>query len=304
MQDSIFIVTCDDLFPLRARSWGDSLESPKGLVVLVHGMAEYGDRYDSFALALKQAGYRVWCGDHRGHGLNIGDLNPNGHIADKDSLGRAVRDVHSVVTHAFEMGLPVILMGHSFGTSVVRKFLVDYRDGLAGRLSGVLLSSTVGRTGTLYYAAGVIPALEGLVGGPTQPSLMNGLVFGAYNAPFEKRTDWDWISSDPAVVDSYIQDPLCGFDCTAAFWRDHLWGLPGLQAAEEEGKFAVVPSVLLLAGTDDPLSSGGQSNGELGELYSREGIRVVDYRVPLGRHEVLSDPFVVSQVLGWLGALG
>ena len=71
MQDSFFTVRCADLFYLRARSWGDSLESPKGLVVLVHGMAEYGARYDAFALALVQKGFRVWAADHRGHGLNI-----------------------------------------------------------------------------------------------------------------------------------------------------------------------------------------------------------------------------------------
>ena len=102
MSDSIFVLACDDGFQLRARAWGDSLTNPKGLVVLVHGMAEYGARYEEFAAALVQANYRVWCADHRGHGLNITDANPNGHVADHDTVGRAALDTLTVVRPHFK----------------------------------------------------------------------------------------------------------------------------------------------------------------------------------------------------------
>ena len=54
---------------------------PRGVVQILHGMAEYMDRYDRPAKALGAAGYLV-CGlNHRGHGPNAEHL---GYFADKD----------------------------------------------------------------------------------------------------------------------------------------------------------------------------------------------------------------------------
>ena len=195
------------------------------------------------------------------------------------------------------------MIGHSFGTSVVRRFLQDQRDGIALELAGVGLSSTAARLGMSYYPASWIAGLEGLLRGPKSASgIMEKLVFGSYNAPFEHRTDWDWISSDSAVVDSYIEDPLCGFNCSAAFWRDHLTCLPVLQEREAKAFIPFVPTLLLLAGTADPLSLSGLANGALGESYAAIGTDVLDIRVPLGRHEVLSDENVIARVVAWLDA--
>ena len=40
---------------------------------------------------------------------------------------------------------------------------------------------------------------------------MDKLAFGTYNHTFEKRTSYDWLTRDQAIVDQYIADPLCGY---------------------------------------------------------------------------------------------
>ena len=44
---------------------------PRAVVQIVHGIAEYVARYDSFARFLNQQGYLVVGEDHMGHGLSL-----------------------------------------------------------------------------------------------------------------------------------------------------------------------------------------------------------------------------------------
>ncbi|MDR0663805.1 MAG: lysophospholipase [Spirochaetaceae bacterium] len=61
-------------------------ETPRGVVQIVHGMAEHGLRYAETAAYLCGRGYAVWAADMRGHDrtANLG-VNP----ADSGGAGRA-----------------------------------------------------------------------------------------------------------------------------------------------------------------------------------------------------------------------
>src|SRR4051812_40534790 len=81
------------------RKWVPSTQNPKAVVLVVHGAAEHGQRYDRLARDLNKAGYVVYAPDHRGHGLTAGSLDKAG-WAGLDSWNGMVRDLHQLAGRA------------------------------------------------------------------------------------------------------------------------------------------------------------------------------------------------------------
>ena len=79
--------------------------------------------------------------------------------------------------------MPVVLFGHSMGAGAAQQYAPDGSDTIAA----LILSGT-----TLRRPGEAVPM---------------------YNDAFEpSRTRYDWLSRDPAEVDKYVADPLCGFE--------------------------------------------------------------------------------------------
>lgn len=55
-------------------------ESPKAVVQIVHGIAEYVERYDEFAAYLNGLGFLVVAEDHMGHGQSVGENGIQGYF--------------------------------------------------------------------------------------------------------------------------------------------------------------------------------------------------------------------------------
>ena len=51
---------------------------------------------------------------------------------------------------------------------------------------------------------------------------MKKLSVGSYNRAFETPgcSGWEWLTRDDEVVRAYVEDEMCGFDFTAAGYRD------------------------------------------------------------------------------------
>lgn len=85
------------------------VENPTAAVVLVHGIAEHGGRYQHVGRALSQAGFDTRVTDLRGFGASGGDR------AFVRSFDAYLDDLEEDVSAAAELGVPVVLLGHSLG---------------------------------------------------------------------------------------------------------------------------------------------------------------------------------------------
>ena len=74
--------------------------TPSGKVIcilqIVHGMAEYVERYEALALYLGEKGILVTGDDHLGHGKSVGERGAYGYFCDQDPATVVVRDVRKL----------------------------------------------------------------------------------------------------------------------------------------------------------------------------------------------------------------
>ena len=66
----------------------------RGIVQIVHGMAEYVERYENLAEFLTKRGILVTGEDHLGHGKSVSEGGSFGYFCEQDPATVVVRDVH------------------------------------------------------------------------------------------------------------------------------------------------------------------------------------------------------------------
>jgi alpha-beta hydrolase superfamily lysophospholipase len=287
---------------LRCGVWAPKGE-PVAVVQLIHGIAEHIDRYAEFGDFLAEHGFLMVADDHMGHGKSAAVPQALGYFP-SGWLG-AVSDEHRLMEETREQnpGKPYFLLGHSMGSFLARTFLYRYPD--AG-LSGVILSGTAWQPkAALQLGTRLCAREEKRLGATGRSELLQNLVFGSYNRKFRHpRTDCDWICTDPAVVDAYVEDPLCGFMPTVGLCKEMMKGIgmnqwPGnLQSMPKK-----VP-VLFFSGSRDPVGSMGRGVVRSAKEFRRAGMQDVACRLyPGGRHEMLNEPNrqeVYDDILRWL----
>ena len=277
---------------------------PRAVVQLVHGIAEHIVRYDAFGTFLKSHGFAMVADDHMGHGKSAG---PDGLGTFPGGWLGAVTDEQHLMAHVQEQlpGVPYFMMGHSMGSFLTRTFL--YRYPKAG-LAGTILSGTAWQSEpTLQLGILLCRREEKRLGAAGRSDLLQNLVFGTYNRKFRHaRTPNDWICSDPAVVDAYTADPLCGFQPTVGLCLEMMRGIAMNQRPSNLKAMPKDVPVLLFSGAQDPV--GGMGRGVLRTVreFRKVGMEDVACKLyPDGRHEMLNEPnrqTVYDDVLAWLTA--
>lgn len=301
MSHDSFWLSASDASKLFVNHWF-SEQPPKGVVMIAHGMAEHSERYARLAQTLVDQGYGVYALDLRGHGRTALH-GVQGHFSDQDGWNKVVNDLHSLQQHIRKQHpqSPIFLLGHSMGSYIGQAYLVQH----SADLQGAILSGSNYQPVALYKVAGLIARFERFRQGPTGFSaLLEFLSFGSFNKAFKPtRTDFDWLSRDPAEVDRYINDPLCGFRCTNQLWIDLLGGLQDITKPENLARIAKTLPLLVVGGACDPVSDGKRLN-DLAHALRQSGNPSVALKIyPDARHELLNETnreAVTADLVQWL----
>lgn len=296
------IASTDSKNNLNVIIW-ETEKEPIGVLQIVHGMAEYIDRYDNFAKYMTEHGFNVIGHDHLGHGHSVSDERDYGFFAEENGDKIIIEDMHSATQYAREKWeeLPNFILGHSMGSFCLRQYLTKYSNDVFG---------------AIIMGTGWIPSAAALLGktiatntckskgSHTVNPLLIKLTLEPYNKPFAPaRTNCDWLSRDEKQVDLYVNDKLCGFDFTAGAYKDFFTVLEKIAKNRQLIGMRKSLPILITSGSVDPVG-GKKACEKLNAQYKRCGIDDVTLKLwENDRHEILNEldkSDVYQYIYNWL----
>lgn len=255
------------------RAW--EAASPRGALLIVHGLGEHSGRYRNLAEAMAPAGWSCWALDLRGMGESEGR---RGHI---ESWSQWLGDVTAFdsLVRTEASPLEVVPLGHSFGgvvvaSAVLQRALQPRRFVLSNPAFSVRMPVAPWKLALGRIASRTMPTL----------TMSNGV-------------DARSISRDAAVVDAYRQDPLVHDRISARLHAE--WRVAG-ETVMNEARHCAVPVLLLLSDDDRVIDA------RVGERFGETcGGGVTIRRYPNRYHEPFNDlgaETVFEDLRGWLDA--
>lgn len=289
MTEERFIPSSDGVSRLHVMHWRPEGEAV-AVLQLVHGMTEHIRRYDEFARFLAAQGIAVVGHDQLGHGETAGAVERLGYFAKEKGEVYLIQDIRRVhhLTEKWYPGVPNLLMGHSMGSFMVRRYLTRY----GAETDGVILMGTGNQSEFLLLLGMAVVRLTGLLhGGWYRSPLLHKLVLGNYNRKIRKaETDSDWLSRDRERVRQFEDDPYCHFRFTCSAYEDFFQVMLDLKHRKWLRKMPKDLPIFLVSGKEDPVGSYGRGVGSLYRLYRRLGMEDVELKLYDGcRHELVNE---------------
>ena len=274
---------------LHAYTWEPDSGEIRGVVQLVHGMAEYIDRYNDFAEFLTGLGFAVIGHDHRGHGQSITSLDDLGYFADEGGSKILLDDIHLVAQYgAHEWPEPPkFILGHSMGSFLVRRYITLYSDELAG---AVIMGTGNVPKGTASLGKRLASIISKSRGGHHVSGVLTGMTLGSYNKAFKpNRTPVDWLSRNEENCDRYMEDPFCGFEFTAGASKDFFTILQEVAGHVDADQIRRSFPILIISGELDPVG-GKDACIDVAKQYRYMGLEDVELKLYRDdRHEILNE---------------
>ena len=254
------------------RHW--TVDDPRAVVLLVHGLAEHGGRYQHVAEALAKRSIASYAPDHLGHGRSPGRRCHIRQFAEFYAPLDALRDA---IDERYP-GLPCFIVGHSLGGLITGNYLL----GRQQRFIGAAFSA----------AAFDVPE-------PPAPLALfiNRLLAMIWPTLGVLQLEATEISRDPEVVRRYAEDPLVHSGKVSARLVVELFS--AMETLRERRRELELP-VLVMHGEGDVMTppwGSQQFAADLGSTDQRLRIYAKLY------HEIFNEPEreqVLADLLDWL----
>ena len=279
----------------------------KGALVILHGMNEYAGRYEGFIEYLNDNGYAVVIFDQLGHGHSAKSKDDLGYFGEKDSPEFLVKDARLMVdqTKLWYKDVPIILMGHSMGSNIGRRFCEKYPNAISGFIQ--MGSMGKGDAFTNLFGGLLLKTMALIRGGKTHSKFASNMAF----KPFLKRikdpvTPCDWLSKDLQICKEYLKDDFCNFPFTLRGLLDIMDDRTYVNRDEWFEKLNPDIPLLIISGEEDACGNYGLDQKV---MYERLKSKMNDLSLklyPNDRHEILNETdkeVVFSDILEWLNHL-
>jgi alpha-beta hydrolase superfamily lysophospholipase len=185
---------------------------------------------------------------------------------------------------------------------MARQFIMEHGDALAG----AVLSGPSGQPTAMAALGRVMTRVERLRLGPRGHSrVISDLTFEGFNKAFAPaRTPFDWLSRDPAEVDKYVADPLCGFPSSVQLWVEMLDAWKKISSPASCRRVPKNLPLYVIAGQRDPVSGAARQIEPMIAAYRAAGLEQIEYRIyPEARHELFNETNrdeVTLDLIAWL----
>jgi alpha-beta hydrolase superfamily lysophospholipase len=254
---------------------------PRAVIHLVHGLGEYATRYEPLATVLNENGYSVYAADQRGHGRTgldqwHGDRTRLGRLG-AGGLRAAVADIRMLdgIVRDENPGVPLVLLGHSWGSLMAQLLVNDHAD----ELDALVLTGTAYRM-PMHMESGDLNKHHKHLG----------------------TTGYEWLSRDESVAAAFAADPLT-FDAKVL----KLFGVAdGLRLYGRPARGIRDLPLLVMIGEEDSLGGPKSARMLVHAYQTRSGFTDATLVIyPGARHEVFNETNrdeVVRDLVRWLDA--
>lgn len=260
----------------------------RGILQIVHGMSENKERYLPFMEYMADQGLAVIIHDHRGHGGSVKSRQDLGYFYG-GGAGMLVADTHQITLYARQRWpeVPLVLMGHSMGSMVVRAYAKKYD----ADLDALIVCGSPGKNPLAGAGRLLVRCMKPFFGAYHRSNLLKNMSFGSFAKKFpDESSEFSWCCSDPEVVRAYEESPLCGF----TFTLDGYMGLLELMQETYSYRGWKVKNpglpIAFVAGAEDPcVGSKKKFAHAVGFMRSVGYRRVKGKLYPGMRHEILNE---------------
>ncbi|QJG66866.1 alpha/beta fold hydrolase [Mycoplasma phocoenae] len=265
-----------------------SMKNPKCVIQIIHGMAEYINRYAPLAEYFNDLNIKVIGMDLRGHGKTGQNINQLGHISDYDGHTKIVEDTYDL-NYWIQKRYPnskKFILGHSFGSIILLNYLFKYHE----TIDGAIVCGSPGFASIKEKMSNKLSFFLAKHQGPQYINdKINKMAFSSANKKIKKnRTEWDWLNNNNNEVDKYIADPLCGFKCSNSFFYNLTTLIIKMSQAENIDLIPRDKKILFISGKEDPIGGYGNKNYKVVNYYKKNNFQNIELKLYNGmRHEIL-----------------